>query len=146
MLYFAYGSNMDARQMARRCPGATPAGNATLADYKFIINERGYATVVPQAGSIVHGVLWSLTAEHEASLDVYEAVAEGLYTKDYLPLKTWAGEDCKPLIYLAVHTQHGPPRPGYLEKIVFGATEFGFPAPYVQELAGWADVRGLKLW
>ncbi len=145
-LYFAYGSNMDARQMARRCPGATATGKATMAGWQFIINERGYATVVPKEGALVHGVLWELSPEHEATLDVYEAVAEGLYTKEYITMKQWDGGECTPLIYLATHTQHGPPRPGYLEKILHGAEAFGLPADYVEELAGWAKVKGVKAW
>ena len=32
--YFAYGSNMDPRQMEQRCPGAIPVGIGNLAFYK----------------------------------------------------------------------------------------------------------------
>lgn len=45
-LYFAYGSNMDeAAQMAERCPGAEVIGLATLPGYRFVINQRGVATL-----------------------------------------------------------------------------------------------------
>lgn len=36
--YFAYGSNMDPRQMQQRCPGAIPVGIGNLPFYKTIIN------------------------------------------------------------------------------------------------------------
>lgn len=47
--YFAYGSNMDVRQMGQRCPGATLLWTATLGGYRFIINRRGVATVIVAA-------------------------------------------------------------------------------------------------
>jgi hypothetical protein len=34
MYYFAYGSNLDPAQMARRCPGATLVGPAQLANHR----------------------------------------------------------------------------------------------------------------
>ena len=54
--YFAYGSNLCVRQMARRCPGAINPRPAMLADHDWLINERGVATVEPFDGSQVHGV------------------------------------------------------------------------------------------
>lgn len=47
--YFAYGSNLNVTQMARRCPDATDPRPATLADHDWLINERGVATVEPSA-------------------------------------------------------------------------------------------------
>jgi len=49
--YFAYGSNLCARQMAKRCPGAVNPRPATLADHDWLINQRGVATVEPVDGS-----------------------------------------------------------------------------------------------
>lgn len=138
-LYFAYGSNMDARQMAYRCRGAESAGLAVLRGYRFLINQRGYATVVPDAKAVVHGVLWELTPGHERALDTYEAVAEGMYVKRDLPVERPGQPACEALIYLANHFDPGPPRQGYLEKILFGAEAFGLPADYVDELRTWAS-------
>ena len=59
--YFAYGSNLCAKQMSRRCPNATDPRPATLADHDWLINERGVATVAPFDGSQVHGVVWQST-------------------------------------------------------------------------------------
>src|SRR5258707_8084071 len=58
MLHFAYGSNMSAALMRRRCPGARLEGRACLPGYRFVIMRSGYASVVPAPGSIVHGLLW----------------------------------------------------------------------------------------
>jgi gamma-glutamylcyclotransferase len=45
-LYFGYGSNLWRHQMHNRCPNSTYLGIARLNDFKWIINERGYANVV----------------------------------------------------------------------------------------------------
>ncbi len=38
--YFAFGSNMDVAQMARRCPGAQAMGRATLTDHRLVFRGR----------------------------------------------------------------------------------------------------------
>ncbi|KAI0877787.1 hypothetical protein GGS24DRAFT_497499 [Hypoxylon argillaceum] len=48
-LYFAYGSNLSTAQMHSRCPLSTPIGLAHLAGWTCIINQRGYANIVPNA-------------------------------------------------------------------------------------------------
>ena len=72
--YFAYGSNLCARQMAQRCPDASNPRPATLADHDWLINERGVATVEPFTGSEVHGVVWQVSDRDLATLDSAEGV------------------------------------------------------------------------
>src|SRR5262249_60569565 len=78
MLHFAYGSNMDAAAMRRRCPGAEPLGPARLHDWRFVVTRDGYASVVPAPGQVVHGVLWRLRARDLAAGDGHEVVDNGL--------------------------------------------------------------------
>lgn len=95
LLYFAFGSNLSTTQMRSRCPGAKAVGLAFLPEYDFIINERGFANVIPRSDTGaststivedggrggatkeggVYGVLYQLasTAEKER-LDRYEGV------------------------------------------------------------------------
>ena len=79
--YFAYGSNMDMEQMRRRCPDAKCIDTAVLHGWKFALDEVGYATVVPEAGASVPGLLWMLADADEAELDVYEGVRSRCYEK-----------------------------------------------------------------
>ena len=72
--YFAYGSNLCVRQMARRCPDAVDPRPAMLADHDWLINQRGVATVEPFDGSQVHGVVWQVTDHDLATLDSAEGV------------------------------------------------------------------------
>lgn len=51
LLYFAFGSNLSSSQMRARCHGSAAVGLAFLPDYDFIINERGFANVVPSTTS-----------------------------------------------------------------------------------------------
>ena len=75
MLYFAYGSNMAARQMASRCPGAQSVGAAVLGDWRFIMTARGSANIVREPGAQVYGVLWRCEPRHLTLLDRWEGVS-----------------------------------------------------------------------
>ena len=94
--YFAFGSNMLATQMHQRCPAAQDRGMARLDGWQFLINQEGYATIIPEQSAYVLGVLWSLTSASEAALDDYEEIATGLYTKAYIEI-----QDTPALVYLA---------------------------------------------
>ncbi|TGJ80070.1 hypothetical protein E0Z10_g8702 [Xylaria hypoxylon] len=85
-LYFAYGSNLWMEQMAARCPNSYYTGRALLPDYRWQINERGYANIVPASGFTVHGLVYELGAGDEARLDRSEGVSSGAYSKAYLPV------------------------------------------------------------
>ena len=137
MRYFAYGSNMDLAQMADRCPGARVLDGATLPGVRFILTSRGYGSIVPDAGSAVFGVLWDITAEDAASLDIYEGVPRGLYRRSQVALTTTGGKTTDALAYLAAHTDHGVPVAGYLEAIVAAARRHAFPADYIAQLETW---------
>lgn len=139
-LYFAYGSNMDCVQMADRCPDAKRIGNAILRDYKFVINERGVATIVPAEGSIVRGIVWTLQPHDEATLDRYEGVAHNIYTKETMDVVDDAtGIAIETLLYVAKNDKPGYPYPGYLERIISGAKEAKIDITYIDELVSWFD-------
>ena len=74
--YFAYGSNMNLEQMKYRCPAAEVVENVRLEDYRLAFRGKapgnGVATVLPEKGSCVEGVLWKITEAFEKSLDFYE--------------------------------------------------------------------------
>jgi hypothetical protein len=97
--YFAYGSNICAEQMARRCPAAVMGEVVALPGWRFAINRRVVATLLPEPGA--------------------EA---GHYRRDEMEV---AGAPA--LIYLATETRPGQPRQGYLERILAASALRGIP-------------------
>lgn len=137
-IHFAYGSNMSRGHMAARCPGARPIGPAKLGGWRFIITRDGYASIVPSAGSVVHGVAWRVTPRDLAALNAYEALDSGLYRRCMLSVR--CDERRLPaLTYVGRSQAAGRPRPGYQNTIVVpAAQDWGLPATYIAELERWA--------
>lgn len=133
--YFAYGSNLCAQQMTRRCRHASDPIPATLADHDWLINEWGVATVEPFPGSRVHGVLWQLSEDDLAALDRAEGVPER-YHRDRLTVHTAAGP-ARAWVYIDHRVQPGPPRDGYLERVIGGAADHGLPSSWIEFLRRW---------
>jgi len=135
MLHFAYGSNMDRGLMQRRCANAVAIGPARLDKWRFIVTRDGYASVVPDAGAVVHGVLWRLSPRDVAAVNAYESLDSGLYHRRMLPVRC---ERCVPaLVYVARQRGVGRPKPGYQELVVEAARGWRLPADYIEELVGW---------
>ncbi|ART72090.1 replication protein [Mycobacterium dioxanotrophicus] len=134
-LYFAYGSNLCVSQMAARCPGALSPRPARLDGHDWLINERGVATVEPFDGSAVHGVLWHVTDHDLAVLDSAEGVPVR-YRRDRLTVHTVDGPTSA-WVYIDHRVNPGPPRPGYLERIIAGAIHHELPAHWIKFLRRW---------
>jgi gamma-glutamylcyclotransferase (GGCT)/AIG2-like uncharacterized protein YtfP len=134
-LYFAYGSNMDAAAMARRCPASRPLGIARLVRHRFAILQAGYATVVRDPGATVHGLLYDLALADVPALDRYEDIARGLYRKLVLPVLRKEAGPVRALVYVGAGLSGGQPRPGYMEGVVAAGRAAGLPAPYLAFLA-----------
>lgn len=139
--YFAYGSNMDQSQMAARGPRASLNDKGELLGYRFIINTRGVASVVPEVSHQVWGVLWTIAGSDEESLDKYEGVKPGYYRKAMVCVEKLGKNPVSALIYIATNNTPGRPRSDYLEKILRAAEFHGLPEEYIQELESWLDMR-----
>jgi gamma-glutamylcyclotransferase (GGCT)/AIG2-like uncharacterized protein YtfP len=137
-LYFAYGSNMDAAAMARRCPASRPLGLARLARHRLCILQAGYATVVRDPSSTVHGVLYDLALADVPALDRYEDIARGLYRKIVQPVLRREGGPVQALVYIGAGQRGGQPRPGYMEGVIAAADSAGLPPAYIAFLRHFA--------
>lgn len=137
--YFAYGSNLCVQQMARRCPGACDPRPAVLPDHDWLINQRGVATVEPSTGARVHGVLWHVTDTDLATLDSAEGVPVR-YRRDRLTVQLGDGA-AEAWVYIDHRVEPGPPRPGYLERIIDGALHHGLPQRWIGFLQRWDPDR-----
>ncbi|GAB5901845.1 MULTISPECIES: poly-gamma-glutamate hydrolase family protein [Mycolicibacterium] len=137
--YFAYGSNLCVTQMAQRCPGAINPRPARLDGHDWLINQRGVATVEPLDGYQVHGVLWHVTDHDLAALDSAEGVPVR-YRRDRLTVHTVDGP-APAWVYIDHRVDPGPPRPGYLERILAGATHHDLPHRWIEFLRRWDPVH-----
>jgi phage replication-related protein YjqB (UPF0714/DUF867 family) len=133
--YFAYGSNLCVRQMAQRCPDAVDPRPAVLGDHDWLINQRGVATVEPFTGTHVHGVVWQVSDHDLATLDRVEGVPLR-YRRNQLTVQTGDGPS-DAWVYIDHRVDPGPPRPGYLERIVGGAVHHGLPRRWIDFLRRW---------
>ncbi len=79
MYYFAYGSNLNRKQMQERCPESKPGFAATLPNYKivFVGWERrwrgGVATIRFARGEKTRGALYEVTDLCLNKLDKFES-------------------------------------------------------------------------
>ena len=144
-LYFAYGSNLNPKQMAARCPGHRVVARASLPNYE--LRFRGYGrdwkgavgTIEPAPGKVVHGVLFELTPEHYATLDEYEGydgpgLASNLYDRVEMEVVREDGVRVPCLTYVIRPHPEGPPSAKYRDAIVAGLRHHGLPAAYVEAL------------
>lgn len=139
--YFAYGSNLDPEQMARRCPSARVVGCATLADHRLAFprpaddwDDAGVAGIDPTPGETVEGVVYELSDDDLAVLDEYEAIGNGDYRRERVRVTLQpTGVVIELWSYYANPAPDGPfpPSRRYLDALIRGARHHGLPARYV---------------
>ena len=135
-LYFAYGSNMNQKQMEYRCPDAFPVAIGRLSRFKFLINSRGVASIIESEIDDTFGVIWQISQTNETTLDRYEGVAKSIYKKIILTADV-EEDKVSCLCYQALNNKYGIPREGYLEKVIKGARSFSLNREWIDQLNGW---------
>ena len=79
MYYFAYGSNLNKKQMQERCPDSKPMFIATLPNYKLVFVgwsrqwRGGVISIKPFRGERVRGAIYEVSEQCLQRLDGYEA-------------------------------------------------------------------------
>ena len=120
-LYFSYGMNTNSVQMAHRCPNAVSLGVAELDGYELVF--RGCADIRAREGTTMEGVLWNITDECLAALDVLEGYPT-YYTRYDVPV-FHNGEWKTAMVYKMNYGDIFPPNAGYLRMLFEGYTEHG---------------------
>lgn len=138
--YLAYGSNLNERQMKRRCPDATKIGTSFIEGYRLMFKGSktgSYLTIEKAKGYIVPVGVW-LVSEHDlASLDVYEGYPSFYYRKWVnVPFKNKNATQgkIKALVYI-MHEERklGCPTKLYVNTCLEGYEDFGFDKRYLLE-------------
>ena len=131
--YLAYGSNLNIRQMALRCPTAKPVGTAVIEDYELLFKGSktgSYLTIEPKAGAEVPVAVWSVELADEERLDVYEGFPTFYYkTELELSVRYFSGKNVvrKAFVYI-MHEERplGLPSGSYVRTCLEGYSNFGF--------------------
>lgn len=147
MLYFAYGSNMNWRQMRERCPSTRFVGVALLADHKLAFTRKsvnrgcGVADAVREEGRKIWGVVYEIDDLDVGKLDLSEGYRPGREKNSYWRrecLVLHDGDEQRPLTVSSYFgdPQGNPPLPNseYRQLIVSGARHWHFPEEYVRDL------------
>ncbi len=139
-LYFAYGSNLNHKQMTQRCPDARLKCKAYLKNYKLdftkysLKRDGGVADIIPSIHSCVWGAVWEVSELDISKMDEYEG-----HPKFYLR-KTMAVtlEDHSSLnvhTYQIVQKEgYVAPKLDYLNIIIAGANECQLPEDYINSI------------
>jgi gamma-glutamylcyclotransferase (GGCT)/AIG2-like uncharacterized protein YtfP len=130
-LYFAYGSNMLQEQMKTRCPNHRYFGHGILKGFRWIITERGYANIIKSEADEVHGVVYRINEEDEASLDKAEGVHKNLYWKETYRVEVEkTSYPC--LVYIDPIEAEGCPKDEYVSRINRGVSDADLHPEYVE--------------
>ena len=138
-VYFGYGRNANQEAMLSedRCPNAKYIGPAILEDFKFIIDQKGYASIIQSLDSNVYGVLWAVSPEDFERLDLREGLNIGSYRKENIhvtPCLLPFDEKLDVIIYISNRPQGKVPALGYIETIRNGLILAGFSKDQISYL------------
>lgn len=100
--YIAYGSNMNEKQMARRCPDARLVGMGMVHGYELLFKGSGsgfYATIEKKKDSVVPAYIWKISAADEMRLDRYEGFPF-FYYKKRIAYKDEKGKTHTGMVYI----------------------------------------------
>ncbi|HEY0330864.1 MAG TPA: gamma-glutamylcyclotransferase [Rhodopseudomonas sp.] len=143
-LYFVYGSDMNAAQIALRCYTPTLVAVARLANHRIGFYGQsakwggGEETFVEAPGQDLWGVVYQLSFYDGERLDSWLDVR----LDGNGPYFHWPAEviDANGVSYWALLYKRAllgiqePPTDAYLEHIVAGAVSHGLPADYIEQL------------
>ncbi len=143
-LYFAYGFNLNVKQMNEKCTKPRVLGIARLAGHKIgfyeysVIWDGAVETVVPDEQSEVWGVLYQLEVYAWDQLDNCEdARLDGTGEYFHYPVEVLDEQNNLREASIYKKARLGPPKEPsteYLEIIIQGAKEQGLPQDYIASL------------
>jgi gamma-glutamylcyclotransferase len=134
MKFFVYADNLNPTQLKRRAPEHQFVGKAYLPEHtihfcRWSSQWRcGLASVTPQAGERVWGIVLEITDEDLKLLDDFEGeVPQGTYR--HLPITVMSEEGEKMLVTTHAATPIGKfkPKEHYLEWVIKGAHHWSLP-------------------
>ena len=130
MLYFAFGSNLNHKQMKRRCRDSKYIGCYSLKNYTLVFRNYflggGVADVEKKKNSSVLGAIYKISKKDEKELDIYEDFPK-TYIKKYFRL---LGKKVM-FYYMPKKTKPILPSKRYLNLIIQGYKDCGYRNNYI---------------
>ncbi|MFQ5779652.1 MAG: gamma-glutamylcyclotransferase family protein [Nitrospiria bacterium] len=136
MYYFAYGANMNLKDMRRRCPNAQFIKRVFLEEYQFVYDffgddrEGAVADIIPSPGGRVWGALFLLDQAGLAALDDYEGYPRH-YRRETFRVVDDAHKGYEAIAYFRVGLKTGKPSEDYHKAVIKGARDCGLPKAYI---------------
>ncbi len=131
MYYFAYGSNLNQRQMLERCPDSEPKFVVSLPNYKLVFVgwsrqwRSGLASIRPFRGEKVLGAIYEVSDRDLRRLDNYEDSPRS-YNRLNVTVFDEDGEPIKAITYIkSGQSEEAQPSKEYLVPIQQGYRDWG---------------------
>ena len=122
MLYLAYGSNLNKKQMSRRCPNALALDKYILRSYKLEFRRVAHIRKTSNIRDQIACGIWKITKSCERSLDIYEGFPH-LYGKTQIILD----DGREVMTYFMNGGNVEAPSNEYFSIIMQGYKDFGLP-------------------
>lgn len=134
-LYVAYGSNLNKKQMADRCPTAKPYGVGFLKNWELIYRGSktgAYATIRKKSGCNVPVAVWEIQDSDERKLDIYEGYPRFYFKRNVMV--ALPDRLKKAMVYIMDQTRlPGVPSSHYINTIYDGYTDFKLDYQYLKD-------------
>lgn len=134
-LYIAYGSNLNLRQMAARCPSARVYAKGVLNNWTLVYRgamANSHATIIRKRDSTVPVLVWEIQPRDEYRLDIYEGYPRYYFKKDIMV--NIKGKKKKAMAYIMnEHLLPGRPSTNYIETIRQGYIDNHFNIDIFEE-------------
>jgi hypothetical protein len=142
--YFAYGSNMQtATFRGRRCIEFDEARPGCLRGWRLVLDKpplvpvgESFANIVADSEAIVLGVLYRITEDDLAHIELTEGVLIGNYERIEVSVEGLVVTETVTAFTLTSDRRDDTllPSTRYMALLVAGAEEHGLPAEYVEQL------------
>ena len=152
--YLAYGSNLNKKQMAYRCPDAEPVATGELHGWQLLFRGSktgSYLTIERKTGGTVPFAIWKISEDDEESLDRYEGYPT-FYRKEMITVTGKSVNDglkrrYNALVYIMDERRPiGVPSTYYMRTCLEGYEDFGLPhRPLLRaEVFAYEEITRLK--
>ena len=137
--YIAYGSNLNVRQMMRRCPESRVIGTGTLNGWELLFKGSktgAYLTIEQNPDGTVPVAVWEVSKRDERNLD--------LYALGHIEIQTGRTRRRRVFVYI-MHEDRplGLPTGSYIHTCAEGYDDFDFDIDILQSAIEktWEAVR-----